>query len=141
VGRVYEAEDPRAGRRVALKVLKPDLAADREARERFAREARAAAAVEHEHVVPVYHVGEDNGVPFIAMQLLRGESLADRLGRGPPPEAPEVVRVGRGVAEGLAAAHARGLVHRDVKPSNIWLEELPPHPQPLSPASGERGWG
>src|SRR5262249_52911050 len=88
---------------------------------RFLREARAAAAIDHENVVPIYHVGEEGGVPFIVMPLLLGESLEARLkceGRLPPAE---VIQLGREVAAGLAAAHARGLVHRDIKPANIWL--------------------
>jgi predicted Ser/Thr protein kinase len=122
MGAVYLAEDPKLGRRVAVKVMRAELAADAVARDRFVREARAAAAVRHDHVVPVYHVGEaaDNS-PFLVMPLLAGESLADRLSRGPLPPA-EVARVGREAALGLAAAHAVGLVHRDVKPANLWLE-------------------
>ena len=87
-------------------------------------EARLAAAIEHEHIVTVYQVGEDRSVPFLAMQMLRGETLEDRLkrSRGLLP-LPEVLRIGREIVEGLAAAHARGLVHRDIKPANVWLEE------------------
>src|SRR5207253_1657979 len=88
----------------------------------FLREAQAGAAVEHDHIVHIYQVGEDRGVPFIAMQLLKGESLHGRLEReGQLPPA-EVLRLGREIAEGLAAAHERGLIHRDVKPGNLWLE-------------------
>src|SRR5262249_25025330 len=75
-----------------------------------------------DHVVPIYQVGEENGVPFIAMPLLAGESLETRLVREGRLPAAEVLRVGRETAEGLAAAHAAGLVHRDLKPSNLWLE-------------------
>jgi hypothetical protein len=122
MGVVLEAEDTQLRRRVALKALRPALATSAAARQRFLREARAAAALVHDHVVPVYQVGEARGVPFLAMPLLAGESLERRLKeRGPlPPD--EVVRIGQEVAEGLAAAHAAGLVHRDVKPANIWLE-------------------
>jgi serine/threonine protein kinase len=124
MGIVFQAEDPHLRRLVALKVMRPTLAASAEFHRRFLREARLAAAIEHEHIVTVYQVGEDRGVPFLAMQLLRGESLEDRLKRtGGRLPLPEVLRVGREIAEGLAAAHARGLVHRDIKPTNVWLEE------------------
>jgi formylglycine-generating enzyme required for sulfatase activity len=122
MGIVLRAEDPQLRRVVALKVLKPVLAAGQAARQRFRREAQATAALEHDHVVAVYQVGEDRGLPFLAMQLLHGESLAQRLEREGRLPAAEVARIGREVAEGLAAAHARGLIHRDIKPSNIWLE-------------------
>jgi serine/threonine protein kinase len=124
MGVVFEAEDPHLKRPVALKVMRPSLAANAEFHRRFLREARLAAAIEHEHIVTVYQVGEDRGVPFLAMQLLRGKTLEDRLERaGGRLALPEVLRVGREIAEGLAAAHARGLVHRDIKPANVWLEE------------------
>jgi serine/threonine protein kinase len=122
MGYVFEAEDERLGRRVAIKVLAPDLAHRPGVAARFLREARAAAAVEHDNVVPILHVGEDAGVPYMVMPLLRGESLADRLKRGGTVPVAEVVRVGRDAAAGLAAAHARGLVHRDIKPANVWLD-------------------
>jgi hypothetical protein len=121
MGEVYSAEDPRLGRRVAVKVMRADIAAKPGFRERFLREARAAAAVEHDHVVPVWHVGEDGVVPYMVMPLLAGETLQERLKVGPlPPE--EVSRIGREAALGLAAAHEKGMVHRDVKPANLWLE-------------------
>jgi serine/threonine protein kinase len=124
MGVVFQAEDPHLRRLVALKVMRPSLAASAEFHRRFLREARLAAAIEHEHIVTVYQVGEDRGVPFLAMQLLRGKTLDERLGRaGGRLSLPEVLRVGREIAEGLAAAHARGLVHRDIKPANVWLEQ------------------
>ncbi|HVT66587.1 MAG TPA: protein kinase, partial [Trebonia sp.] len=122
MGAVFLAEDPQLGRRVALKVMLPVLAASPAARQRFLREAQAAAAVEHDHVVAILHVGEDRGVPFLAMPLLKGESLERRVRRERRLPIPEVLRVGREIAEGLAAAHEQGLVHRDVKPGNVWLE-------------------
>jgi serine/threonine protein kinase len=122
MGVVFLAEDIQLSRPVALKLLRPALSSNPEGRARFLREARAAAALQHDHVVTVYQVGEDRGVPFLAMQLLEGEPLEQRLGREPRLPAREVLRLGREIAEGLAAAHARGLVHRDIKPSNIWLE-------------------
>ncbi len=124
MGLVLRARDPVLRRDVALKVMRPALAAEPHARERFLREGRAAAAVEHEHAVPIYHVGEEGAVPFLVMPLLQGETLADRLRREGPLPIDEVVRIGAEAAEGLAAAHARGLVHRDVKPANLWLEAL-----------------
>ena len=124
MGIVFQAEDPHLRRPVALKVMRPSLAATAEFYRRFLREARLTAAIEHEHIVTVYQVGEERGVPFLAMQLLRGETLEQRVetagGRLPLRD---VLRVGREIAEALAAAHARGLVHRDIKPANVWLEE------------------
>jgi hypothetical protein len=125
MGLVFLAEDVRLRRLVALKVLRPVLAAHPAARERFLREAQAAAAVKNDHVVVIYQVGEEGGVPHMAMELLEGESLDDRLTREGRLPAAEVVRIGREVAEGLAAAHERGVIHRDVKPGNIWLEAGP----------------
>ena len=119
MGVVFLADDPGLERRIALKTLLPG--AGRDAAARFLREARAQAAIEHDHVVPVYQVGEDAGVPFIAMPLLQGQTLAAALAGGKMAPA-EVLRVGAEVADGLAAAHARGLIHRDIKPGNVWLE-------------------
>lgn len=126
MGLVFAAEDTRLLRPVALKVLPPSFARKTDRRERFLAEARAVAAVEHDFIVPIYEVGEDAGVPYLAMPLLAGESLASRLRRQGRLPADVVRRIGRAVALGLAAAHARGVLHRDVKPSNIWLEKLPP---------------
>src|SRR5262249_7079741 len=122
MGVVFHAEDPQLQRAVALKVVLPALAASASARERFLREARAAAAIEHDHIVTIHQVGEDRKLSFLQMQSLGGESLEDRLKREPKLPAAEVLRIGREVAEGLAAAHEGGLVHRDIKPANIWLE-------------------
>lgn len=122
MGVVFRAEDARLERAVALKVIAPTLSANSIARERFLREARALAAIEHDHVVHLYQVGEERGIPFLAMQLLQGESLENRLQRQGRLPIPEVLRIGREAAEGLAAVHARGIVHRDVKPTNLWLE-------------------
>src|SRR4051794_36430503 len=122
MGLVFEAEDEWLNRRVAVKVLRSDLPAEQAARERFLREARAMAAVEHENVCTIYQVNEADGRPYMAMQLLAGETLEARLDREPSLPVAEAARIGRQVALGLAAAHAKGLVHRDVKPSNVWLE-------------------
>jgi serine/threonine protein kinase/WD40 repeat protein len=122
MGVVFKAEDPHLNRPVALKAMLPALAATGTARERFKREAQAAAAIDHDHIVHIYQVSEDRGIPYIAMQLLQGEPLDQRLKRERIPPLAEILRISRETAEGLAAAHARGLIHRDIKPANIWLE-------------------
>ena len=122
MGIVFRALDPKLNRPVALKVMRPELAADPMARARFLREAESQAAVEHEYIVPIYQIGENEGVPFLAMPLLKGESLETRFQSGKPLPLPTVVQIALQLAEGLAAAHAGGLIHRDVKPSNVWLE-------------------
>jgi serine/threonine protein kinase len=125
MGVVYLAEDSVLHRPVALKVMQPHFAASKHHRERFLREARSAAAIEHDHVVPIYEVGEDRGIPFLAMKLLQGESLESFLKRGATMTPAISARLGRQIALGLAAAHARGLIHRDIKPANVWLEKEP----------------
>ncbi len=122
MGAVYEAEDIKLRRHVALKVMKPEIAQHQDNRERFLREARTAAKVESDFICPIYRVGEDNGVPFIAMPFLKGEPLDAHLKQGRRLPVAEVIRIGKEVAQGLSAAHAAGLVHRDIKPANIWLE-------------------
>jgi serine/threonine protein kinase len=122
MGAVFLAEDPHLKRTVALKVMLPEVAASQSSRERFLREARAAAAIEHENIVTLYEVAEDRGVPFLAMQFLRGMSLDDYLRKGKPFTWTQIFRVGREIARGLDAAHQRGLIHRDIKPANIWLD-------------------
>jgi serine/threonine protein kinase len=122
MGMVFMAEDSGLKRIVALKVMLPALAANESSRKRFVREAQAAASIEHEHIVTIHQVGEDRGVPFIAMQFLKGESLDQRLKRHEKLSLRQVVRIGREAALGLDAAHQRGLVHRDIKPANLWLE-------------------
>jgi tRNA A-37 threonylcarbamoyl transferase component Bud32 len=119
IGIVYRASDPSLFRDVAIKVLRPALADDASMRERFLREARNAAALRHDHVVAIYGVGEHAGQPFLVMEYIPGGSLADRLIRKGRLSCPEVVRLGIEVASGLAAAHAKGIIHRDVKPGNI----------------------
>ena len=128
MGQVYLAEDDRLDRRVAIKMMHPSRASDPASRQRFIRESRATAAIEHPHVVTIHHVGEHRqggdqaGLPFIVMQCLHGDTLAKyRAAVGTVPLT-ETLRIGREIAEGLAAAHRRGLVHRDIKPENIILE-------------------
>jgi anti-sigma factor RsiW len=122
MGVVFRARDEQLHRTVAVKVLSRQLAGSALARQRFLREARAAAAVTHEHVVAIHAVEEAEGFPYLVMQYVAGRSLAERLrGDGPLP-VPDVLRIGQQIALGLAAAHAQGLVHRDVKPANVLLE-------------------
>jgi tRNA A-37 threonylcarbamoyl transferase component Bud32 len=125
MGMVFQAEDSHLRRHVALKVMRPEMAATASSRQRFLREARAVAAIEHESIVPIYQAGEDGGVLFLAMQLLKGESLDERLRREGKLAPAEILQLGQEIAHGLAAAHEQGLVHRDIKPSNIWLHERP----------------
>ncbi len=123
MGFVFRAEDDALRRPVALKVMRPEVAAGPLAAERFLREGRAAAALKSDHVTTIYQVGEANGVPFLAMEYLEGATLDDWLKARPGPATPTVVaKVARDTLRGLAAAHDKGLVHRDIKPSNLWLE-------------------
>ena len=115
-GIVLKAFDEKLHRVVAIKVMAPQLAATSPARKRFLREARAAAAVRHENVVAIYAV-EEQPIPYLVMEYIAGETLQQRLDRVGPLDAAEVLRIGRQIAEGLAAAHAMGLIHRDIKPA------------------------
>ncbi len=124
MGMVFEAEDAHLQRRVALKVMKPELSADDNNRLRFLREARATAAIEHDHIVAIYEVGEHQGVVFIAMPLLKGQTLDDYLKQGKNISLRAILKIGRQTAEGLAAAHEKNLIHRDIKPSNLWIEPV-----------------
>jgi serine/threonine protein kinase/tetratricopeptide (TPR) repeat protein len=119
MGVVYAARDERLERTVALKTMS-SLANDETARKRFWREARAAASVNHPNICQIYEIGEDGGELFIAMELLEGEALAERLRRG-PLSVSQTVPVGLAVLAALSALHARGIVHRDLKPSNVFL--------------------
>jgi len=123
MGVVFKAYDTELHRPVAVKLLAPYLASSGSARNRFAREARAAAAVVDDHVVPIHNVETDGEHPFLVMKFIAGGSLQQRLDREGPLEVCEVLRIGIHTAKGLAAAHAQGLIHRDVKPSNILLDE------------------
>jgi WD40 repeat protein/tRNA A-37 threonylcarbamoyl transferase component Bud32 len=121
-GVVLKARDTKLQRVVALKVLLPRLAASRTARQRFVREAQATAAVRDDHVIAIHAVSDDGPLPYLVMEYIAGITLEDRIRRGGPLELKEVLRIGMQVANGLAAAHAQGLVHRDIKPANILLE-------------------
>ncbi len=122
MGIVLRAFDGKLLRVVAIKVMAAQLATSGTARKRFTREAQAAAAVTHDHIVTIHAVEEANGVPHLVMQFVSGMSLQQRLDRSGPLEVREIVRIGMQSAAGLAAAHAHGLIHRDIKPANILLE-------------------
>jgi serine/threonine-protein kinase len=119
---VLKAFDAALNRFVAIKVLASSWASNGASRARFAREARATAAVRHDNVVAIHGVEEVEGLPYLVMEYVHGTSLQERLDRRGPLEVREILRIGIQIAAGLAAAHAQGLVHRDVKPSNILLE-------------------
>ncbi len=121
-GIVLKSFEPSLNRYVAIKLLSPTLSSNGAARKRFEREARAIAAVVHEHVVPIFAVDEHQGLPYFVMQYVSGASLQHRIERQGPLDPCEVVRISMQIASGLAAAHAQGIVHRDIKPANILLE-------------------
>ncbi|MFO0998785.1 MAG: SUMF1/EgtB/PvdO family nonheme iron enzyme [Planctomycetaceae bacterium] len=131
MGVVVRARDKKLNRDVAIKFLVPELARHQAARERFLREARAAAAVRHDNVVTIYSVREVDGVPLLEMELIQGESLAERIQRTGPMSALEVARLAIQIARGLDAAHKKGLIHRDIKPGNILLEATEEATTPL----------
>ena len=122
MGVVYRAVDTRLGREVALKFLPDSFADNATAITRFRREARAASALNHPNICTIYDIGEHEGRHFIAMELLRGQSLRDRIEKGPLPAA-EVCRIGAQLAGALEVAHAQGVIHRDVKPGNIIVSD------------------
>src|SRR5262245_6919988 len=120
MGEVYLADDTNLGRRVALKILPEELAADSSRLHRFIQEARAAAALSHPNVAHIYEIGEASGLHFIAMEFIEGQPVDAAFGRA-PADAERVIEIAVQCAEAIEEAHAKGIVHRDLKPGNIML--------------------
>ena len=120
MGEVYRARDTRLGRTVAIKILPADLAQSDEARQRFEREAKAISSLNHPNICALYDIGHDQGNDYLVMELIEGESLADRLARGALP-LKEMLPIAIQIADALENAHRNGLVHRDLKPGNVML--------------------
>jgi serine/threonine protein kinase len=123
MGVVFKAFDEKLHRVVAIKALASQLAGSGTARQRFVREAQAAAAVAHENVIDIHAVEDAGAVPYLVMRFIAGRSLEDKICQSGPLQLPEILRIGVQIASGLAAAHGQGLIHRDIKPANILLED------------------
>src|ERR1051325_720919 len=120
MGQVYRASASRLDRKVAIKVLAPNLSGNPQYRQRFEREARTVAALSHPHICPVYDIGAQDGLDYLVMEYLEGENLAARIAKGPLP-IDEALRYAVQIADALDQAHRHGVVHRDLKPGNIML--------------------
>src|SRR5262245_48604728 len=120
MGEVYRARDTRLGREVAVKVLARHLSSSAEVRSRFEREARTVSSLNHPNICTLHDVGREGDTDFLVMELVDGETLANRLAKGPLPTA-EVLRLGAQIADALDRAHRAGVIHRDLKPGNVML--------------------
>jgi serine/threonine protein kinase len=120
MGEVYRAKDTRLDRTVAIKILPANIAANPEFKERFEREAKAISSLNHAHICTLYDIGQENGTDYLVMEFLEGETLAERLSRGPIPY-DEMLQIAVQIASGLDSAHHQGLIHRDLKPGNVML--------------------
>jgi eukaryotic-like serine/threonine-protein kinase len=120
MGEVYRARDGRLDRIVAIKVLPSSFSADRDRMQRFAQEARAAAALNHPNILSIFDIGDEHGSPYVVSELLEGETMRERLRNG-PLSSRKAIDYGLQVARGLAAAHEKGIVHRDLKPENLFV--------------------
>jgi eukaryotic-like serine/threonine-protein kinase len=125
MGEVYRARDMRLGRDVAIKVLPAHLSSDPDLRQRMEREAKAISSLNHPHICTLHDVGSQDGIDFLVMEYLEGETLADQLHRGALP-VEEALKIGREIADALDKADRRGIVHRDLKPANIMLTKNGP---------------